>query len=238
MKFGMSSRSVAQPLLQIVVIADALQRSAEEAHGRLLPGHEEVCGDAGDVDGLGCRAVGKRGLRHPGHHVGARFVAPVFDVRDELVVEEFEWVLRHRVAGAADGARVPAASDSELLSEQVVIALGHTEQVRYYEHRERLAVLADELARAPADELVDLLVGESPHRLLVLAHAFRRHQPHQQPAVRRVQGRIEGEHLVGHRQLAAVLFDQGADVVALEWHREPGERPVGELHDENVAVSL
>ena len=57
-------------------------------------------------------------------------------------------------------------------------------------------------------------------------------------AVRGVDRRVEGEQLVAHRQLVAVLLDERADVVALERTGKPGNGPVGELHDENVSVSL
>ena len=50
---------VAQQLLELLVVADALQRSAEEAHARLLTGGEEIGGDARDVDGL--RGPSRRG---------------------------------------------------------------------------------------------------------------------------------------------------------------------------------
>ena len=63
---------LAQQLLELLVVADALQRGAEEAHRRLLTGGEEIGGDARDVDGLGNRAVGERRGRHAGHHVAAR----------------------------------------------------------------------------------------------------------------------------------------------------------------------
>ena len=46
-----------------------------------------------------------------------------------------------------------------------------------------LRVLADELALAVADELVDLTVGEAPHGLLVLRSALRRDQAHEQRPV-------------------------------------------------------
>ena len=97
---------LAQQLLELVVVADALQRGAEEAHGRLLTGGEEVGGDARDVDGLGDRAVGERRGRHAGQHVVARLAPAVLDVRGELLVEELERVVRQRlVAGAADACR-------------------------------------------------------------------------------------------------------------------------------------
>ena len=55
-KFGIELTVLAQELLEVVIVADALQRGAEEAHGRLLTGREEVGGDAGDVEGVGSRS--------------------------------------------------------------------------------------------------------------------------------------------------------------------------------------
>ena len=138
---------LAQQLLELRVVADALQRGAEEAHGRLLTGGEEVGGDARDVDGLGDRAVGERRGRHAGQHVVARLAPAVLDVRGELLVEELERVVRQRlVAGAADGAGLVARPGAEPRAEQLVVALRYAEQVGDDEHGERLAVLADELA--------------------------------------------------------------------------------------------
>jgi hypothetical protein len=92
---------LAQQPLELLVVADALQRSAEEAHGRLLTGCEEIGGDARDVNGLRDRAVGKRRGRHARHHVVAWIAAAVLDVRSELLVEELEWVVRERLVGGA-----------------------------------------------------------------------------------------------------------------------------------------
>ena len=47
----------------------------------------------------------------------------------------------------------------------------------------------------------------------------------EQAAVRRVLRRVHGRQLVAERQLVAVLLDEVAHVVALERHREAGERP-------------
>ena len=154
----------------------------------------------------------------------------VLDVRGELLVEELERVVRQRpVAGAPTVPVLLPRPGAELVAEQLVVALGHAEQVGDDEHRERLAVAADELAVAALDELVDLAVGEPPHELLVLAQPLRRDQPHQQRAVRGVDRRVEGEQLVAHRQLVAVLLDERVDVVALERDREAGERPGGRV---------
>ncbi len=107
-----------------------------------------------------------------------------------------------------------------------MVRLRYAEKVGDGEHGERLAVVADELAAAAVDELVDLAIGEPPHELLVVVQPLRRDQPHQQRAVQRVLRRIEGEDLVAERQLVAVLLDQRAHVVvALERYGEAGERP-------------
>ena len=212
---------LAQQLLELRVVADALQRGAEQAHGRLLSGGEEVGGDARDVDRLGDRAVGKRRGRQAGQHVVARVAPAVLDVRGELLVEELERVVRERLVPVlADGAGLLARPGTEPLAEQFVVALRYAEQVGDDEHGERLAVRADELAVAAVDELVDLTIGEPPHELLVLAQPLRRDQPHQQRAVRGVDRRVEREQLVADRQRVAVLLDERADVVALERRRE------------------
>ena len=85
---------VAQPLLELVVVADALERGAEEAHRRFLARGEQVGGDPRDVDRLGDRAVGERRVGHAGHHVGTRLAPAILDVRGELLVEELERVVR------------------------------------------------------------------------------------------------------------------------------------------------
>ena len=128
------------------------------------------------------------------------------------------------LAGAAECAAVLVLARTELLAEQLVVALGNAEEVGDHEQRERLAVPADELVVAAVDELVELPVGEAPHELLVLLQALRGDQPHQQRTVRGVHRRVEGQDLIAERQLAAVLLDQGADVVALQRDREPRER--------------
>ena len=141
---------LAQQLLELRVVAEALQRGAEETHGRLLAGREEVGGDPGDVDGFGNRTVGERRGRHTGHHVVAWVATAVLDVRGELLVEELERAVRHRLGRAADRPGLPARPGTEPRAEQLVVALRHTEQVGDDEHRERLAVPADELAIARA----------------------------------------------------------------------------------------
>ena len=117
-------------------------------------------------------------------------------------------------------------------------ASGHAEQVGDHEHGERLGVRADELAPAVGDELVELLVGEAPHELLVLLEPLRRDQPHQQRALPRVLRRVHRDHVLVHRELVAVARrsmsltsspSSGTGNVA--------NGPTTELHDENVSVS-
>ena len=140
---------LAQLLLQLGVVADALQRGAEEAHRRLLTGGEEVGGDARDVDGLGDRAVGKRRGRHAGHHVVARCAPAVLDVRRELLVEELERVVRERLgAGARRRCRSLRASPAPSRARNSSWSLSGTpSRSATASMRERLAVAADELAR-------------------------------------------------------------------------------------------
>ena len=59
-----------------------------------------------------------------------------------------------RTARAADGP--VRTAPTELGSELLVIGFGHAEQIGDHEQGERARELADELARAVGDELVDL----------------------------------------------------------------------------------
>ena len=61
----------------------------------------------------------------------------------------------------------------EVGAELGVVALRDPEEVGDHEHRERARELADELAVAGVDELVELAVGEAPHERLVLAEPLR-----------------------------------------------------------------
>ena len=75
-----------------------------------------------------------------------------------------------------------------------------------------------------ARNVVEDVVGELPHRVLVLLEALGRDQPHQQCAVIGVRRRVEGRQLVAERDFIAMLLDQVGDIVALERNGEPGER--------------
>ena len=224
MKFGTRSRWSRRSRWRSGSSPSSCSGLGEQPHGRLLAGREQVGRDAHDVDDLGRRAVGERGRRQAGEHVGAGFPAAVLDVGRELLVEELERAVHHRVvAGAADRAATAAAA-RERGAEHLVIALGHAEQVGDHEHGERAGVLGDELALAVGDELVELTVRQAPHELLVLLQALRRDQAHEQRSLRGVVRRIERRELVAHRQLVAVLVDERAHVVAFEGHREAGKR--------------
>src|SRR4029453_17430657 len=111
----------------------------------------------------------------------------------------------------------------ELLPELLVLLFGNAEQIGDHEQRERARVVADELALAAAQELVDLTIGEPPHELLVLLEPLRREQPPQQRSVSGVLGRIERGQLIAERQLVAVLLDDLTEVVAFERNRPLGE---------------
>ena len=142
----------------------------------------------------------------------------LLDVRREPLVEELQRLVRHRAALATGG--VGRSSPCSSRAERLVIGFGNAEQIGDHHQRERVRVVADELALAAVEELVDLAIGELPHELLVLLQALRRDQPQQQPAVRGVLRRIERRQLIAERQRVAVLVDDRADVVAFE--RQPG----------------
>jgi hypothetical protein len=213
--------SAPEEVLEIGMLTDELERAGKQPHRCFLSRSEEVGRDANDVDHLGRRAVGERRGREPGHDVVPWRSPAILDVGGEPVVEEFQRTVRHRVAlGAAHRAIGPHA---QLLPERLVVFLGNPEQIRDDEHRERRRVSIDELACAVGGELVDDLIGEPPHKFLVLPQALRRDQSHQQRAVCRVHRRIERRELVAERQLVAVLLDELADVAPLEQDGEPGE---------------
>ena len=127
------------------------------------------------------------------------------------------------LAGAADAAtRVFADAFDEL----VAILHGYAQQVGDHQQRERAGEALDELAVPGRQELVERLVGERPHGVLVLLEALGGDQPHQQGAVVGVGRRIERGQLVAERQLVAVLLDQLGDVTVsptFEAHRKAGE---------------
>ena len=119
----------------------------------------------------GVRAVGVRREREVGEHVVARLAPAVLDVARRTT-------RRATPSGFSPGLPCSPAPTSptvpaqaEALAEALVVLLGHAEQVGDDEHGEGLGVGADELAAAVGDELVELLVGEAPHELLVVLAA-------------------------------------------------------------------
>ena len=106
-----------------------------------------------------------------------------------------------------------------------MVLLRDAEEVGNDEQRERVGVVADELALAPCDELVDLAVGQPPYEVLVLLQPLRRELAHEQVPVVTVLGRVHRDDLVAEGQLVAVLLNQLADVVAtLERNGKARER--------------
>ena len=89
-EIGNEGAVLPQQLLQIVALADQLERGGEQPHGRLLPRREHIGGHPDDVDHLGHRPVGKGGGRQAVQYVVARRATPVLDVCRQLVVEELE----------------------------------------------------------------------------------------------------------------------------------------------------
>ena len=139
-------------------------------------------------------------------------------------VERPQRVLPDRpVLSGTDFADHPA--QAEELSEHIEVVLRHAEEIGDGQHRERLAVRRDELARAVGDELVELSFGQPPHELLVVPQAFRRDQAQQQAALAGVLGGIHRHHVFVHRERVAVLGDDVGDVITLDRDRERRKRP-------------
>ena len=215
---------LAEQLLQLGAVADELQGGAEQADGGLLPGGEQVRGDADDVDDLGQLAVRERGRGQGGEHVLTGLPPAVLDVAAEAVVEPRQRAVGHGLRRrAADGTLAGAVGQG--LAELLVLLLGHAQEVGDDEQRERVGVVPDQLALAAVEELVELAVGQAPDELLVLLQPLRRELPHEQVPVVAVLRRVHGRDLVAERELVPVLLDQRVHVVAsLERDREAGER--------------
>ena len=81
---------VAQPLLELGMVAEGPEAHHDEPGRGLAAGREEVGRDPHDVLDRRQRAVGERRVRHLGHDVVARVGAAVLDVAGELLVEESE----------------------------------------------------------------------------------------------------------------------------------------------------
>jgi len=106
------------------------------------------------------------------------------------------------------------------IAEHRMVGLGHSEQVRDDQQRERLPIGRDELALPVFNKLVDQLIGEVPHELLVLLQPFRREQPVEQRAVCGVPRRIKGDEVFVHRELITMGLDELGDVVNIHLERQ------------------
>ena len=177
----------AQLVLELRVLGEVLQRGGEQARGRLLAGGEQERRGAHDVDDLGRGAVGVGREREVGEHVVARLAPAVLDVLRRTGRRATPSALWSMSPCSPAPTSPGVAAQAEALAEPLVVVFGHAEQVGDHEHGERLRVRADELAAAVGDELVELLVGEAPHELLVVLEPLRRDQPHQQRALLRVR---------------------------------------------------
>ena len=126
---------LAQPALDVGAVPHHLQRGAEQPHGRLLSGREDIGGHPHDVSDLGHRPVRERRRRQPGQHVIARLGPTVFDVGREDLVEVFQRSLGQRLVGVAQPAAVGATR--EPLEELGAVLFGHAQQVGDDAQRER-----------------------------------------------------------------------------------------------------
>ena len=119
-----------------------------------------------------------------------------------------------------------------------MVFLGDAEQVGDHQSGEGLGVFSDELALARAEELLELAVGEVPHELLVLFQPTRCQQPAQDRPRAGVVRRIHRDHVLEHRELAAVGVDLGGEVVAFGLEGQRREWPAERDELENVSGSL
>ena len=133
--------------------------------------------------------------------------------------------MRQRFLAGAPDAATRVVTDA--LDELVAIFHGDAQQVGDDQQREGAGEALDPVTLAGRQELVEHLVGEHPHGVLVLLEALGGDQPHQQGAVVGVGRRVEGGQLVAERQLVAMLLDQLGDVrvpQTFEGYRKAGER--------------
>ena len=176
-----------------------------------MAGGEHERGHAGNVNRVGCRAVGKRCQRKLGEDVVARIAPPILDVLDEPLL--------FHANEAAAFAFEPASSRSA--AESLTVGLGYAQQVGNRVERERKIVVNDDLALALREEAADLLVGKIPQEVLVVLEPLRRKQPAQERAMRGVLRRIKRYEVFAERNPLAVPLDQIRDVIAVGFDRNP-----------------
>ena len=97
------------------------------------------------------------------------------------------------LAGTTDSA---AGITRDVLDELVAVLGRDTHQIGDHQQGERPGETFDELALVALEVGVEHLVGELPHRVLVLLEALGGDQAHQQRAVIGVGGRIQGGQLI------------------------------------------
>src|ERR1700758_1988075 len=82
-----------------------------------------------------------------------------------------------------------------------------------------------ELTLAAIDERVDLLIGQPPHEIFILAQPFWRQELAEKSAGARVLGRVLGRDVFCHWQLVTVFLDQFADIITAGAKGQTGKRP-------------
>ena len=177
MKFGSRLRSSRELLLDVGTVPDHLQRGTQQPHCRFLAGREDVGGHPHDIAHLGHRPVGEGRGRQAGEHIVTRLAATIFHIRREDLVEVLQGRFGQRLLGIAETTAVGAARKP--LDELVAILVGHAKQVGDDAQRERARETLDEFTLTGSEKGVEDVVGELPHRVLVLLEALRCDQSHE-----------------------------------------------------------
>ena len=121
------------------------------------------CCNAGNVNGIGCGAIGKFCLREFGEDVLARLAPPLLDVLDEPLL----FHANEAAAFAFESARYRRAA------EPLSVGCGDAEQVGNCVQCERKVVVEDDLAPTLRGEAVELLVGKTPQEVFVVLEPLR-----------------------------------------------------------------
>ena len=207
------------------MLAEQLERGAEQADRGFLSRREQVRCDPDDVDDLRQRAVRKRRGRETGEHVGARLTPALLHVLGESLVQELERaVLEGTIAGAADHATATRLAALQLVAERVVIGFGHTEEVGHDQHRERRGEVAEELALARAP---NSSIWRSARRHMNSSFSFSRFGVIKRMSSARWFVCFGGSKVVIWSPIGSSSRCSSisvAHVVTLERYREPGER--------------
>jgi hypothetical protein len=151
--------------------------------------------------------------------IAARRGATLLDVTGEVGVQVHE----HPVAALAALGNSTGEAPHPAAERRVVLAR-NAEQVGDHQQREGVRVGPAELDLAAVDELVDQLLGEARHELLVVLEAVRREELVEQRPVPGVLGRIEGDEHVAERDFVAAIFDDILDGLSRARVRQLRER--------------